>query len=100
LAGQPETNAKTSFGPADRASGDASGGADVEQIEFVDPDEAGVDSVQADEDESDALGKDAPQARRVGDETRKAAGGAHTLRCAAYDAAGNVGYSQIVTVHK
>ena len=31
---------------------------------------------------------------------RKAAAGAHTLRCAAYDAAGNVGYSQVVTVYK
>jgi hypothetical protein len=31
---------------------------------------------------------------------RKATTGAHILRCAAYDAAGNVGYSQTVTVYK
>jgi len=75
LAGQPETNAKTSSGPTDRTSGDASGGADEEQIEFVDLDEAVVDAVQADEDEGDALGKDAPQARRVSGETRQAVRG-------------------------
>jgi hypothetical protein len=32
--------------------------------------------------------------------SRKAAAGAHTLVCKAYDAAGNIGVSQTVTVYK
>jgi thermitase len=32
--------------------------------------------------------------------SKKAARGAHTLQCRAYDAAGNVGFSQIVTVYR
>jgi hypothetical protein len=32
--------------------------------------------------------------------SRKAASGAHTLVCKAYDAAGNAGVSQTVTVYK
>ncbi len=62
LVGQPETNAKTSSGPTDRASGDESGAANEEPIKFVDLDEGGADSAQADDAGDDLLGKDTPRA--------------------------------------